>query len=249
MLREILRSAVRGRVFRRHLPGEFGSAVLYVAPDSQLHYLKPGKAWMDNELLDWAARFVRRDDVVWDIGANVGLFAAAAAGRGGRVLAVEPDPFLANCLLRTRAANSLDLEILAAAVSDKPGVATLEIASGGRASNSLSTYAGKRGQFGASVGRVAVPTVTLDSLLELSSPVLIKIDVEGAELDVLAGAERVLREVRPRWLIEVGRTLRPAATRLLAAQGYVLYDALDIGAPIEEASANVLAVPQELSQP
>ncbi|WP_334163956.1 FkbM family methyltransferase [Phenylobacterium sp.] len=249
MLREMLRSAVRGRVFRRRLPAKFGAAVVYVAPDSQLHYLKPGTAWLDADLLEWAARFVEKDDVVWDIGANVGIFGAAAAGRGGRVMAVEPDPFLANCLLRTRAANPFDFEVLAAAVSDKPGVAPLEIASGGRASNSLSTYAGKRGQFGKSVGRVLVPTVTLDSLLEFSRPAVVKIDVEGAELDVLAGATRVLKEVRPRWFIEVGRTLRPAATRLLHAEGYTLYNALDLGEPLTEASANVLAVPSEARQP
>lgn len=53
-------------------------------------------------------------------------------------------------------------------------------------------------------GEVECETIPLDALLpELPVPRLVKIDVEGAETDVLAGAYRLVHEVRPVWIVEV----------------------------------------------
>src|SRR5258708_33360746 len=98
LAREFARRIFRGRAIRRRLPGSVGGAVIFVAPDSQLKYLLPGTSGLDRQLIGWAKRYVGRGDIVWDIGANCGVFALAAAGLGAQVLAVEPDPFLANIL-------------------------------------------------------------------------------------------------------------------------------------------------------
>jgi hypothetical protein len=58
------------------------------------------------ELFSLAEKLIRPGDVVWDVGANVGLFtfaAAAKTGPTGKVLAIEPDPWLGTLLRRSAA--------------------------------------------------------------------------------------------------------------------------------------------------
>ena len=79
----------------RRLPPPFsGNRIVASGRVGGLKFLfKPSAAW-DPELLRIAAALVEPGDVVWDVGANVGLFAAAAASRAGptgRVIAVEAD--------------------------------------------------------------------------------------------------------------------------------------------------------------
>jgi FkbM family methyltransferase len=215
-----------------------------VAPDSQLKYLRPGIRGLDRELIGWAKRYVGAGDVVWDIGANSGVFALAAAGLGAAVLAVEPDPFLSNALMRARAANpKLRVEVLAAAIDDNRGIATLELASGGRAANALSAYVGHRTPFGRSVGRLLVPALRLDDLLAISTPDLVKIDIEGAEIAALRGASELLSAVRPTLIMEIASEVWADGAEILHGAGYRLWDP-DL--PDREATApifNVLARP------
>ena len=244
LARAMLRAAFRGRTIRRRLPASVGGAVVHVAPDSQLKYLLPGPRGFDRALIRWAGRFVRDGDIVWDIGANSGVFTMAAAGLGASVLAVEPDPFLADGLLRSRAANSdLRVEVLAAAIADARGIATLEIASGGRAANALSAYAGNYLPFGQTIARVFVPTVPLDDLLAISVPSLVKIDIEGAEIAALTGARRLLSEVRPTLIVEIASEVWPEAVGILGDAGYRLSDPDHPGREIHDPIFNVLATP------
>lgn len=98
-----------------------------------------------------------------------------------------------------------------------------------------------------------VPTVTLDQLLDATfPPELVKIDVEGAELLVLDGAERLLREVRPMLLVEVAEQNVDAATERLRRAGYRIHDASapEKGLPdIERCTWDTLAVPAERPAP
>jgi FkbM family methyltransferase len=245
VVRQILRAAFRGRTLRRRLPRSVGGARVYVAPDSQLKYLKPGAAGLDRALLGWAERHVRPGDVVWDIGANSGVFAMAAAGLGAFVLAVEPDPFLANALLRTRAANPrLHVEVLAAAIDDQRGTACLEIASGGRAANALSAFAGARATFGKAEGRLLVPTLRLDDLLPISHPHLVKIDIEGAELAALRGASILLSQIRPKLIVEVASEAWSDVVDILKAHGFRIGDPDDPDREVDAPIFNILATPR-----
>jgi FkbM family methyltransferase len=66
--------------------------------------------------------------------------------------------------------------------------------------------------------------VTLDDELPAGRPVdIIKIDVEGAELDVLKGAERTLKEHRPLLYIEIMQARFEPVTHLLRERGYVCW--------------------------
>lgn len=241
-MKAFARRFVAGRTLIRRLP--VGSARIVLTPESQLKYLRPGRAGFDPILLDWAEHHVSPGMTVWDIGANVGVFAFAAAGRGARVLAVEPDPWMATLLLRSRALNPhLALDVLAAAVADAPGLAALKLSSGGRAGNALASVAGQRLMFGTSMGEVQVPTLTLDALLDrFNPPDFIKIDVEGAELLALAGASRLLHEIRPTVAIEVAGEVADDAAAYFTGAGYSLFDA-ETGAPAQTCAYNCLAVP------
>lgn len=244
--RTLLRGLFRGRLIGRRLPREFGAPRVYLAPESQLKHLLPGRAGFDPELLAWAQRHVGAGDVVWDVGANCGVFAVAAAGLGARVLAVEPDPFLAHALLKTRVANpSLQLDIATAAVSDRRGSAVLNIASGGRAANALSAFAGERTGFGSADAAVIVPTLTLDDLLEFSRPAFVKIDIEGAEVAALTGAARLLSEVRPTMVVEVecGHPSREEVFGILRSARYELRSAADPAREPTATTFNILALP------
>lgn len=248
LLRTALERASRGRILKRRLPADLGGAALYVSPDATLGFWKPG---LKSDLFDLAREFVKPGDTVWDIGANVGLFSVAAAHRAlpaGRVIAVEADVWLVSLLRRTAAglgAASAQIEVLPAAVFKTCGIATFNIANRGRASNFLATETGQS-QTGGVRESVQVMTITLDWLLEQGSrPAVVKVDVEGAELDVFRGAERLLAEARPVILCEVQSKSRAEMTALFKQHRYDLYDwDAKPRVPTEQTTYNTLAIPR-----
>lgn len=69
--------------------------------------------------------------------------------------------------------------------------------------------------------RILVPTITLDSLLKrLSPPTFIKIDVEGAEAEVLKGSRRILEEIRPVIYIETGKESHELCEKIICEAEY-----------------------------
>jgi FkbM family methyltransferase len=214
-------------VVRRRLPPPFGGARIYVSTEGGLRYLAKPMARVDPPLLRLAAEVVRRGDVVWDIGANMGLFsfaAAAMAGPEGRVLAVEPDTDLAGLLRRSAdgAARHAPVDILPAAVSADVTVARFHVARRNRATSHLAGFGTPMA--GGVRSAQLVPAVTLDWLADrFPAPDVIKIDVEGAELAVLNGGARVL-DAGPALICEVGAQNAQAVSALLGGRGYTLYD-------------------------
>jgi FkbM family methyltransferase len=234
-------------VVRRRLPAPFSDARIYVSTEGGLRYLARPMSRVDPVLLRLAAEVVRPGDTVWDIGANMGLFSVAAAvvaGPAGRVLAVEPDTDLVGLLRRSAAGagRRAPLEILPAAVSDELSVARFHIARRNRATSHLAGF-GTEMAGGVRATRV-VPTVTLDWLAErFPVPDVLKVDVEGAELAVLAGGTAVLG--RPRVICEVSAHNAVAVAELLSARGYTMYDG-DLApgerVPLPSAPFNTLAL-------
>jgi FkbM family methyltransferase len=249
----MLEKLSRRRVLQRRLPPEHGGHALRVSPDASMKFWLPGLAAADPQLLSWAASLVRPGDTVWDVGANVGLFAFAAAfaaGPSGSVLALEADEWLAGLLresARTAPAAYARVEVLAVAASDAPGFANFLIANRGRAGNHLEAVHGSTQTGGAREVR-RVETVTLDGLLDRfpTRPAVVKIDVEGAEVQCLRGAERLLAEVRPALLCEVTRENAEAVREILHRHRYTLFDAsapADRREPIALPAWNTLALP------
>jgi FkbM family methyltransferase len=173
---------------------------------------------------------IKRGDVVFDIGAHVGLYTLLASqlvGRAGRVFAFEPVPrnlfFLKEHLRINRISN---VTVFEAAVADRCGETHFDLGP-----NSLMGRMSEN-------GGLRVRTVGLDELAsrgELADPQFMKIDVEGAELQVLAGARDMLARARPALFIDTHCPDRHQQCCLtLAAHGYELR-AIG-GARLEEAS-------------
>lgn len=199
MIRSLIERLSRRVVLRRHLPPDFGRRPFWASPGAALKYWQPHIAAVDPVLLRVACEHIRQGDVVWDIGANVGLFTFAAAhraGRSGRVPAIEADTWLIELLRRScRLPENADLnvDVLPVAIADRVGIARFCVANRGRATSYLEGAHHSSQTGGVRVTQL-VPTVTLNWLLDhFPPPTFIKIDVEGAEHMVLAAASLYCR--------------------------------------------------------
>lgn len=163
-------------------------------------------------------RHVRPGGVVFDVGANAGFFtllASRLAGEHGSVVAFEPFSGAVGYLRRHVELNDArNVTVIEAAVSDRPG--TSHFAAGADMSTGRLTEAGD----------VAVSVVSLDDLCgrgEIPKPNLLKIDVEGEELNVLRGAATILAETKPTIVLEThGYDIHTACSTLLSSLGYEL---------------------------
>ena len=127
-------------------------------------------------------------DVVLDVGANVGLFTCMGCVAGKQVFAFEPHPDNLHFLYRNVEHNALSVEIFPVALSSAAGLAKLY---GRLQGASLVVRWGNQPEF----DYVLVPVNTLDALVAprtVGKRVLLKLDVEGAELGVLRGASKIL---------------------------------------------------------
>jgi FkbM family methyltransferase len=140
-------------------------------------------------------------DAVLDIGANVGFYTCLAASRGKQTIAIEPAPRNLSFLYRNLWGNQfISVEILPVGLGSEPGLRRF-YGHGGIASFVPGWAQAREAQ------SVLAPLTTLDAVAAdrfRGKKLLIKMDVEGFELDVLAGARRTLELApRPTWLIEI----------------------------------------------
>jgi FkbM family methyltransferase len=160
---------------------------------------------------------LRPGDSVLDVGANAGyytLLAAARVGPGGNVWAFEPSPRNAAILRRHVALNRLGrVRVEEAAASDREGTACFD-GSGGSGTGHLAEQGGTR-----------VRTLRLDDYCAEHGivPRAVKIDVEGAEGEVLAGFESTLAAARPYLFLSThGQATHRRCVEWLQARGYAL---------------------------
>lgn len=224
-----------------------------------------------HKLLD---RIVAPGMNVFDLGANIGAHTLALArrvGSTGRVISVEPTEWALEKLRRNVALNpdiadriTIIHGAILANTSDSCAPAAFY------SSWSLTAARKKNDSFHPILGgflRSAgdAQSMTVDQLVSSSgiAPDVLKIDVDGFELDVLTGAERTLRDIRPRLVVELcpylftehGRSLAELLDILSKAQ-YRIYSERGLPLPQSEQALqadiprgggiNVLAVPEEL---
>ena len=163
---------------------------------------------------DMISRHIRPGDVVCDVGANKGgfIYWLSCWVRGGRVVAFEPQPELARGLADVcRAIELRNVQVEAKAVYSHSGEQDLFLPAGHQPGASLRQTALGTEPF----TTLSVPLVALDDYFgENAKVTLLKIDVEGAELGVLKGAERILRQHSPLLVFECeNRHLAPGSVQ------------------------------------
>lgn len=253
VIRQLLRKFSRNKVLTKRLPKDLGNGRIYCSPEALLSTWKPG--WQSRQaqgLLQWVRRYVEPGMCVWDLGANQGIFsfaASAQAGPDGTVFAFEPDLFMVDLLRRSRATGShsgAPVHILPIAVSDHDGMEELQIASTDRALNHLSSV-GVNPHAGCARERNLVMCQSLNGLMsKLPKPDLLKIDIEGAEFELLRGGQEFLRTVRPVMILETAVKHRPAVAQLLRDLDYSIFE-VDSGldASLSSPAWNSLVWPNE----
>lgn len=158
---------------------------------------------------------LKSGDVFYDIGANVGFFSIIAAklvGDRGKVYAFEPGLGNAKSIRHNARLNNFDrIEVIEKAVSHTSGEGQLLLAkySGGHA---LATADAPPDL----AGEVTVDLVCIDDLIaqhKIAPPNFVKVDVEGAELDVLKGMTKTIQTYQPTIIYEVDDGDRTAYER------------------------------------
>lgn len=194
--------------------------------------------WPD--MLVWK-RYLRPGDLFLDIGANIGVYSVYAAECGAEVVSVEPVPQNAKRVRENLDLNGYAGQVVQKALSDRPG--SVRITTDEDSYNHL-----------VAEGGVEVTATTLDALLGDRSAVA-KIDVEGAEELVLAGARKALGEHRIKllqleWVVNerLGISDRVNAQTILDDAGYKLFvpDRFGVLSPLGDrpfTSLNVFAMP------
>ena len=249
-MKTVLRSSVNWlplalRLRVRHIPGiaalQRWLVERFMSGESFVHTINAGPAaglrvevslpmdkaiWAgtyEREFASAIAAAVSAGDVCLDIGGYRGYIAGVMALAGAsRVFVFEPLP--ANQLALSRLCDlnpELQIEIKRSAVSDRDGSTWLEV----MADLSMGKLESSEFQANAtSKGRIEIASCRIDSLIEkgeLLAPNIMKIDVEGAELEVLRGATGTLGTARPILFLEAHSASLEEACRVeLTSHGY-----------------------------
>jgi FkbM family methyltransferase len=182
---------------------------------------------------DWralaiAATFCGPGETIIEIGANTGtetLGFAQIVGPGGRVVAFEPVPHIADSLRHNVEINgAANVTTIEAAVTDFVGSVSIQPPSQTNSGQGFITP-------GSSDSGIRVAALTLDSMIERLGPVsLMLVDVEGHEVSVLRGGKEYLRRFEPPLIVEAvaaqltraGSSLEELA-RELASMRYTVF--------------------------
>jgi FkbM family methyltransferase len=157
-----------------------------------------------------------------DVGVNQGLYlyhALAFLRPGAQIVGVEANPTLVRSVNANLRLNGIEPLVTIGALTDAEGPVTLHIGHDDTVSSLRSEHVAR---YGGAVSTIDVPGVSLDSLLDERrlSPDLLKIDVEGHERAVLAGATKTLAAHRPTVFIEVTPETFDEVDTVLRAAAY-----------------------------
>ena len=182
------------------------------------------------ETLEWIDK-IPKGSVLWDIGANVGIYSCYAAKRGVKVYAFEPSVFNLEILSRNIFLNELtkQVTIVPLPLSNKLSFNTLNMTNtnwGG----ALSTFGKEYGHDGKPMNMVfKLPTISLSmvdavNFLNIPQPDYIKMDVDGIEHLILEGGVSILEKVKG-LLVEINDNFREQsenANSILKQAGFLL---------------------------
>lgn len=210
-----IKKAYNSLQWKKHIWSDWLNTYIYkktIQHDTQFGFKMIARNYIANRMMmdgtfeieetELIQKYLSYADVFVDVGANIGFYTCIARSLGKYAIAIEPQPQNLYCLYANlRNNNWQDTEVFPLGLSNKPDLSILYGASGPSASL-VSGWAG----YSKRVKRL-IPVNTLDTLLGdrfLGKKLFIKIDVEGAEYNVLHGALKTLSLFpRPTWFVEI----------------------------------------------
>jgi FkbM family methyltransferase len=150
-----------------------------------------------------------RGGIFWDVGANIGLFSLFASkivGPSGHVVSFAPSPQVLSLLRQNT--NGQNIKVLPYGIGNADTLKSFAAQGTSWASSFVEAVTAINRQFlpDQAIEQVTVTMCKLDTLLDSvpsPNPTLVKIDIEGFELEALKGADRLLSSGRPKLLIEI----------------------------------------------
>ena len=194
----------------------------------------------ERELIHWFFENVRPGETWLDIGAHYGYTAIALSrlvGESGRVFAFEPLLSTSGCLTETRRLNRFSQLIVVPFGLSAPETLEMKTLPITRGMVDSTMGSGETKEQNMSKRMTWVETITVARLDWLWARICeddqrvhgIKIDVQGMEIDVLRGMENILRQNKPKLVVELHKGVdRKVFLNLIELSGY-----LPIGVPVE----------------
>jgi FkbM family methyltransferase len=142
----------------------------------------------------------KKDKVIVDLGANEGLYVLKMKENSpnAKIIAVEPNPEAFRILKKNVETNNLsDVMLVNSAVSSKNGKVNFEIIKGSTEVGALKLY--EKFENRGEIRKISVTSITLEKLFNmfnLNKIDLLKMDVEGTELEILKSAESILPKIK-----------------------------------------------------
>jgi FkbM family methyltransferase len=202
---------------------DYAKAPIYLRLTSRPEFHRLKSCGKEPWTVRWLEEYLQPGEVLYDVGANIGAYTllAAVTVPAARVVSFEPSPanFAALCANLQLNAVTDTVTPIPLALGDHPRSATLD-------SDAATPGASPRLEASASGPRALVDRLDdVGDRFELPPPDHVKLDVDGGELEVLAGAERTLAAGAVRSLmVELDRERESAVIERLRGFGFVLAD-------------------------
>ena len=179
-------------VVQKNLPNTWHFAISYIWHDAGLSIIEKH-----------LNTFYKNEFAYFDIGSNVGLRSVFALSQNRPTVLFDPNPEVSKiCHQMIEANNYSNYKIEQTGVSDSEGQLNFYISSSAYMSSFDKEHAAKD----KIVGEIKIPVTTMNLYLKSNSqyqPKILKIDVEGFEINVLRGASDLLKKFQPTLLIEI----------------------------------------------
>jgi FkbM family methyltransferase len=207
---QALRAAnlVASIVFRQQLPTYFHGQLIWLSrPCWSSLYCAYSR--YEPHTADAIKAHLPRGGTFWDVGAHIGvisLFASKIAGAGGHVLSFEPSPDVLALLCRNT--EGKNIKVLPYGIGNADALRSFAAQGTSSTASFVEDVTAINRHFlpDQPIEQVTVTMRKLDTLLDAAlspAPSLVKIDIEGFELEALKGADRLLSSIRPKLLIEI----------------------------------------------
>jgi len=208
---------------------DYGPKDIFILTDTIREYqTRANSVAKEPKTVSWIEENLGPDAVLYDIGANVGAYSLIAAARGIKVFAFEPAHQnvykLHENILLNKLSSLITVVPLMLAARDGVSNSIVKDKSFG-ASHTFSFQEKSSSQSDMSQTFLAIGLDTCIKTFSLPEPTMIKIDVDGAEVDVLNGAHMLLKNPKLQtMLIETDRTTSEAVKRICTDMGFKIID-------------------------